>query len=168
MIDPERIARLGWMILVGIAVALFGTVFFAMALVTGGFGGPLGVAIFILVVVFGLVMIGAGIISGLRQVRADESSTVPFVYPESRVIARFGINRLGEMIFTIEDSDIEALDYYVQLEFPDGRKGEFRAAWPVFCDALEGRRGESVIQGDMLLRFTRHALAPSPSENPFR
>lgn len=166
MIEPERIDRIGWMVLAGIGVAILGVIFFAMALVTGGLGGPLGVAIFLLAIVVGLVLVGVGITNGLKKVKSDTHANAPTVYPESRVVARFGMNSLGEMLFTIEDDEIEELDYYVQLEFPDGRKGEFRAAWPVFCASLEGQRGEAVIQGDMLLRFIRHAgVAQDPGNH---
>jgi hypothetical protein len=72
---------------------------------------------------------------------------------EARVVARFAINDIGEMIFDNYDFDAEDARFYVRVQYLNGKREEFECARPVFDQAGEGMRGLLTISGGWLSMF---------------
>ncbi len=73
---------------------------------------------------------------------------------EGRVMARYAINQLGEMLFDNFDYDAERARYYVKVKFLDGTTEELESSREVFDTAGEGMKGMLLMQGNWLSRFT--------------
>lgn len=151
MIDPTRESRIATGMLGGIIAAVGGVVLVLVG-VMGGNGMLLTVGI--LVAVGGVASMAISVGAGLNRVRGDQNSRTVTEARGCRVVARFGMNELGEMLFDIEPQDIDDLKYFVRLQFADGRQGEFKTSWEVFAAAGEGMFGDASFQGDWLGRFT--------------
>jgi hypothetical protein len=100
-----------------------------------------------------LCLVGGALYIGISH---NKSMAVGPARPqeEARVIARFAINGIGEMIFDNYDYDAEEARFYVKVQYLNGRREEFECARPVFDQAGEGMRGMLTIQGGWLSMFT--------------
>lgn len=151
MIDPSKESRLSNGVLAGLGGMAFGIIAFGLSVFIGGASM---LALAIVVFVLGLVVLAVTVFAGLGSVKKDRSSVQTVVHNDTRVVARFAINHIGEMIFDIDPQDIPDLKFYVRLQFRDGRQGEFSTRWEVFGAAGEGMWGAAAIQGDWLGGFT--------------
>jgi hypothetical protein len=82
------------------------------------------------------------------------STTSASVQQEGRVVARFAINQIGEMIFDNYDYDAEEGRFYVRIQYLNGKRDELECARPVFDQCGEGMRGMLNVQGSWLAQFT--------------
>lgn len=157
MIDPTRESRIATGMLGGIIAAVVGVV-----LVLVGVMGRNGLLMSsgILLAVGGIVSMAVSVGAGLNRVRGDQKTRAVTEARNCRVVARFALNHLGEMLFDIEPQDIDDLKYFVRLQFADGRQGEFKTTWEVFSAAGEGMYGDAAFQGDWLGRFTPQTRLP--------
>lgn len=74
------------------------------------------------------------------------------IYPRSRVVAKFVINRDGDPV--ISDYDLyEDLRYFVQLDIGQRRIVEFECAPETFWMVGDGMHGEAHCQGNWLGQF---------------
>lgn len=158
MLDPQRQEFVGKLMLFGLIAMGFG----ATLLLVGFVGGstPL-ILVGGLLDLLGFVSVAWSLTSGHAKLREDRTASKKLA-TGIQVMARFGINQLGEMLFTIEDVDIPELRYYVRVLFPDGRQAEFETAFPVFCAAGEGMWGDIAYEGDWLSSFTPR---PAPAKD---
>ena len=100
----------------------------------------------------GMCMGIGGLVMGFRHNRNMESG--PTQAPiEGRVLARYAINGIGEMIFDNYDYDAEDARFYVKIHFLGGRREEYECARPVFDQCGEGMRGLVTIRGNWLSMF---------------
>jgi hypothetical protein len=157
MIDPGREGLIANAMLGGIISAVLGVVLTLM-----GFMGGTGV-----LAALGMVLLAGGIgamvwsvSTGLYRVNKLGSTNAVSEATGVRVVARFAVNHLGEMLFDIDPIDMPELKYYVRLMFADGRQGEFKTVWEVFAEAGEGMYGDVAYQGDWLSRFTKRPAPP--------
>lgn len=159
MIDPERESGIAMSMLVGGGFFVLGVILAALGFVAGGSLSILG----LVAAAGGLAAMAFGVLAGYRRLKRDQEA--PMTQAENcRVVARFGINHLGEMLFTIEEVDISDLTYYVRIQMPDGRQAEFKTVWPVFSAAGEGMWGRIAYQGDWLAGFTQTPAPPWAGE----
>jgi hypothetical protein len=156
MLDPQRQEFVGKLMLYGLISMGVGAVLLLVGFVGGQVpillvGGALDV--------FGFIAVAWSLTSGHAKLREDRTAAKKSA-ENVQVMARFGINHLGEMLFTIEDVDIPDLRYYVRILFPDGRQGEFETAFPLFCQCGEGMWGDITFEGDWLSSFTPRTAPP--------
>lgn len=113
----------------------------------------------------GVCLLGAaagilGLVIGYRAAFGNDADAPVTTAENVYVIASFILDEHGEKIFDPEMFDEDELRCYVQLEFTDGSKKEFRAAKVVFESIGEGQRGTITYQGNWLNQF----IAVRPSE----
>ncbi len=168
MIDPGKESRVGCAIVAGIPLILCGLVL--TLIMFGGGAGRLAVSqgsdpsmllfagLGIGLAVLGALLVIGGLYGGIRVAR---KSTVSTKHSEEgcQVLARFMMNKRGEMVFDPEFADFD-VRYMVQLMFQDGRKGEYRCAAQTFSQCGEGMSGTAYLEGDWLGMF-EPALKPS-------
>lgn len=160
MLDPQRQEFVSRMMLFGLGAMAFGGVLLLL-----GFMGGSGPVLLLggLMDLVGFAAVAWALANGhakLKKDRTDEKQLATGV----QVMARFGINHLGEMLFTIEPIDVPELRYYVRILFPDGRQAEFETAYDLFATAGEGMWGDITYQGDWLSSFTPRPAPPSGRE----
>ncbi len=138
--------------------ALFvgGVASFAFGLFIAFIGFVLGAGIlFSFGGLFVLVGIGLGI-GGLAigfGHNTSQASGQETIQQEGRVLARYAINDIGEMIFDNFDYDAEEAKYYIRVQFLGGKRDEFECARPVFDQCGEGMRGLVTVQGSWVAQF---------------
>jgi len=84
---------------------------------------------------------------------SNKTSTVQAVQQEGRIMARYAINEIGEMIFDNYDYDAEVAKFYVRVQFLGGKRDELECGRPVFDQCGEGMRGMMMVQGSWLAQF---------------
>ncbi|HVT12474.1 MAG TPA: hypothetical protein VHE55_09420 [Fimbriimonadaceae bacterium] len=104
-------------------------------------------------ILLGIVLAGAGAYIGFSHNRGMTTGATRRPEEEGRVVARFAINEIGEMIFDNFDYDAEEARFYVRVQFLDRRREEFECARPVFDQCGEGMRGMITMQGSWMLSF---------------
>lgn len=121
--------------------------------------GPIGALLYTIAVIV-LLVVGIGLLvftysSSLSEQIGQSRSTEVNVYPSAKVNTRFALTKDKLMVFPIEPDPIEQLgwQYYVKIDFADGRKGEFRCNAPIFFAAAEGSKGTVTIRGDWFEAF---------------
>lgn len=140
---------IGGLLLGGLFCFLAGVAFMVFAwIVIGGWAwivGPVFLALGVLLALGGLVV---GLV---HNAKGSKGAARPV--EEGRVVARYAINDLGEMIFDAFDLDAPIARYYVRLQFLDGRRDEMQARREVFDQCGEGMRGLVYAQGGWLTQF---------------
>jgi hypothetical protein len=131
------------LVLVGIFQFFFGIVLMGL---WGFILGPI-------LVVLGLAALTTGLAIGLGHNRAGKSAAGIRPQEEARVIARYAINDIGEMIFDNFDYDAPGARFYVRLQYLDGKREELETARAVFDQCGEGMRGLLTVQGNWLSQF---------------
>jgi hypothetical protein len=106
----------------------------------------------ILMMICGIGTLIWGLILGILASKTGISRK-EFRYPNCSVIIKFAINTAGEQVYDVYEGEDPDYKYYVQLQLPNGRKEEFRCAYPVFLNCGEGMKGEAVAQGNWLSQF---------------
>lgn len=139
------------MMLWGAIGFLAGLFFFFLAIVFGsglffGLGG--------LLVMCGILSAALSLYIGFSHNRASGPDGPMQPQQEGRVMARFAINGIGEMIFDNYDYDAEDARFYVKVQYLNGKRDEFECARPVFDQCGEGMRGLLTVQGSWLSMFT--------------
>src|SRR4051794_32090050 len=86
----------------------------------------------------GVILGVVGLLIGYGHNKSMGSASAPKAEGEGRIVARFAINDVGEMIFDNFDYDAEDGRYYVRVQFLGGRREEFECARPVFDQCGEG------------------------------
>lgn len=110
-------------------------------------GLPIGIG------VLGLVVGFVGLFMGFRQAFSDDSKE-PIVDLEGVYVMNCLIlDKKGDTIFDPGMYDPEDLFYYIQVEFGNGIKKEFRTTSEVFATIGEGMRGTASVQGKWLGKF---------------
>jgi len=171
MLNPGKESRIGCLILSGIPIFLVGL---AATLMLAGGGalrylhtkgsdksGLLFFGVGIVVALGGIGMTLAGIVLGLRAAKRPAHSLPVESAEDCRIIARFSMNRQGEMLFDLDPDSTQELRHFVQVLLADGRRAEFKCAPEVFFTCGEGMKGLVEFQGDWLGRFT-----PAPRVAP--
>jgi hypothetical protein len=120
--------------------------------------GPVVAIIGILLILGALLVWGLAVGQGLSSNKKASTTTTILAIGESKIIARFGVNHLGETIFQEEylDFDDPSTRLFVKLAEPDGRRYELRTNEHVWRNCGEGMRGAAQVQGDWLASFTPH------------
>lgn len=98
-----------------------------------------------------LVLVGS-LVVGYKQIGSNAART-PREPVEGRIVAKFAINELGEMLFDNFDYDAQEARFYVKVVYLDGRREEFETARAVFDHCGEGMRGVLTVQGNWLSQF---------------
>lgn len=129
---------------------------------------PVLAVIGILLILGSLAMLGLAVSRGLLSNKRASTTTTINAVAESKIIARYGINHLGETIFAEDylDFDDPATKLYIKLGEPDGKRYELRTNEAVWRNCGEGMRGAAQIQGDWLASFQPHV--GQGTGNPYR
>jgi len=122
-------------------------------------GSPATFGLGILSLLVGVLLIGLTLFSGLRRGHA-RSDTEPVIIGNCRIVAKYSINQIGEMIFSDFDRDAPGGKLYVRLMFPDGKSEELQCAVQVFGSLVDGMYGTATVQGDWLGGFQMTAAPP--------
>jgi len=125
----------------GVFLTFFG-VFFGTAMLSTG----------VFLCFLGICLAGGALLIGFGHIRAGSAKGEP-VQQECRIMARYAINEIGEMIFDNFDYDAEVAKYYVRIQFLGGKRDELECARPVFDLCGEGMRGLAMVQGSWLSQF---------------
>lgn len=162
MLDPKSHQRSVLMIGGGIVTVGVGVVLLFVAF-NGGtaahvIGGParsldLMIPISCFVILAGIISVVVGIFSGLGRVHKQGSAQERQMMPGAQIICRFALDYQRQMVF---DTGLMLDDFqrYVQIQFADGRKGEFKTNVEVWENCPDGMKGTAIIQGDWLGAFT--------------
>ena len=118
----------------------------------GLFLGAILLAMGIFTVFVGICLLVGGLAVGFSHNRSQASGG-PAVQQEARIMAKYAINDIGEMIFSNFDYDAEDAKFYVRIQFLGGRRDELECARPVFDQCGEGMRGLVTVQGAWLAQF---------------
>lgn len=117
----------------------------------------------------GVLLVAGALIAG----RAHEQGSIsgrskgPITIETCRVLAKYGIDELGQMQFEELDS-YPGIKLYVRLWFPDGKQVEYRCPLEVFSFCADGMWGSAVVQGDWLGQFKpKPAPGSDTSQNPY-
>jgi hypothetical protein len=117
-----------------------------------------------LIVLAGFAMMAIGLFIGFRAEKHSRSgSGKVFVDTNVRVIARFGIDDYGEIIY--EGWQFENYDhpkYLVKLQHSNGKVAEYYTRPEVWAHCGEGLLGEAMFDGGWLGRF-QPRIGPPPS-----
>ena len=81
-------------------------------------------------------------------------------YPGVYVVSRFAFDRQQLMQFPTSHDEEMDLKYYVQIQWPDGRRAELRTRPETYFATGEGMIGTASIQGDWLGKFVPSGKAP--------
>lgn len=146
--DKEK--QLGLMMMGGVGCFLAGMFFTFLAVM---FASTMFFAIGLLSMLVGVALGIGSLFLGFGHNRNRDAGAVA-APTEGRVVARFAINDIGEMIFDNYDFDAEDARFYVRIQFLGGKRDEFECARPVFDQCGEGMRGMLVIEGGWLSQFT--------------
>jgi hypothetical protein len=144
------------MVMSGIAIPYTMIMYvFAMGGMILGGGGPIVVmaALGPIAFIVGLGMIAYALFSGFQTNKRATTASARTI-ASTRVVARFALNPIGEMIFSEVPTDDPDWKLYVRLQVPDGHSEELRCAGPVFDVCGEGLYGTAVVQGDWLGGFS--------------
>jgi len=120
----------------------------AVTAVLGAIGLLGGIALLTFTMISGAA-VGATEIKGPRQVD-----------PNTRVIARYAVNRQGETLTLEDDFPDPKTKFYVRLQLGDGNRAEFQCVKEVYDQCGEGMRGESHFQGRWLGMFRPYIGTP--------
>lgn len=106
-------------------------------------------------IVAGLLLLGYGIVTGLRVERKAASSSTAVQIPNSRIVARFAINSIGETLFSEMDIDFDdpRTKLFIRIEPTQGPQIELTTNEAVWSQCGEGMTGTAVVQGDWLGSF---------------
>ncbi len=126
-------------------VGLVSRIFFIMIL-------PL-MALSWLMLICGMGLAVSGIAYGLMYERTQHEGH-PVVEPHCRVMARYGVNELNEIVTSDWAHDDVPFRPFVRLHSPRRGAMEFECALPVWEQCGEGMDGEAIIQGRWLSSFT--------------
>lgn len=149
MDDSNKQRLIGFLLVGAVGLFLFGGFLMFVGFVLGS---ALLATLGPVLVFFGLVAAGTGLAIGFIHNR-DRAHGAPRPQEEGRIMARFAINQLGEMIFDNIDEQAERARYYVRILFLDGRREELECGRPVFDQCGEGMRGLLTMQGGWLTGF---------------
>lgn len=110
----------------------------------GGFG-----------VFVGLGLLGYGLFKGLYTERSASKEVAAVQMPESKIVARFAVNSIGETLFSDLDIDFEdpKTQLLIRVAPPEGDQIELRTNEQVWSQCGEGMTGTAVVQGDWLGSF---------------
>lgn len=150
-LDEDKQKQIGFLMLGGGAAFLFGGFVAAFGLL---FGAGLLTGLGSFLVFAGLSAAVIGFILGFAHTR-DAADGPPRPEQEGRILARYAINQLGEMLFDNFDEDAEEARWYVRVQFLSGAREELECARAVFDQCGEGMRGMLTIQGSWLGQFVQ-------------
>lgn len=149
-IYEEKEKLIGGLLLGGLFCFLGGVAFMVFAwIVVGAWAWILGPILIALGILLALIGLAVGMVHNAKTPKG-----VARPREEGRVVARYAINDLGEMIFDAFDLDAPIARYYVRLQFLDGRRDEMQCQRSVFDQCGEGMRGLVYAQGGWLTQFT--------------
>ncbi len=162
MLDPKSQQRS--VLLVGGGIVTVGIGLFLLFVAFNGgtaahmAGGPtksldLMIPISCLVMLGGIISVVVGIFSGLGRVHKQSSAQEQQILPGAQIICRFALDSRREMVFDT-GMMLDEFQRYVQIQFADGRKGEFKTHVSVWDNCPDGMKGTAIIQGDWLGAFT--------------
>ena len=163
MINPKKevamtqAAIYGWSMLgIGFLALVFRFLFGRFAvLIFGPMGGLVYSLLVSILILGGIAVLIVTYTSGLRTVVKQSRSDEVNVYPSAKINTRFALTKDKHMVFPYEPDPTEQLgwQYYVKIDFADGRKGEFRCNAPIYFAAAEGAKGTVTIRGDWFEAF---------------
>jgi len=173
LINPRGEKFVTRMLMGGCGVTLVGGFLFALMLVQGlgqfantkEAGGMAIAGFFLVIALGGIVMMVAGLFSGLKYSFGSEVQTDRQL-PDVVVASRFAINSVGEMIFSNFEYDAPGGKLFVQLRFPDGHIEEMSTSWGVFNQCGEGMRGVALVKGSWLSSFAPIVKQSEPLHDP--
>lgn len=121
----------------------------------GGFIGAVGLAMFAAVVLWGLFF--------SRRETGDKKL---WKFPDSRIIARFAVNSIGETVFSEDhiDFDDPKTKLYLKLTDTNQEVVEMTALPEAWTQAGEGMRGVAIVQGRRVVAFAP-AFGPGATED---
>lgn len=103
----------------------------------------------------GLGTTGYAVLKGLHTENSGSKVSTPHQLPACKVVARFAVSGIGEMLFNEMDflEDDPEIKFYVQLQPEYGPKVELKTNYVVWTTCGEGMTGDAVVQGDWLGGF---------------
>ncbi len=150
--------QIAWMLLLSIALIL-GGIFMTMI----GFGSAMGIKskspIFFIamgpvMVIGGVVLAAWGVFTGHLSNRKMESSGPQFL-SRCYIVGRYGINEIGEMLFTdFEDLDHPKSKFFVRIKTSEGKDEEYECSRELISQIGEGMVGNVQVRGKWLGSFT--------------
>jgi hypothetical protein len=171
MFDDRRQRTVAHLIIAGVVVLALSCVL----LFLGSFGGVMAIArrgdlswflltgVSVLGGFLGIGLIVGGLAQGWRGAFVNASKAPVQSANDVYVVAKMVMDKHHENVFDEDMHDPKDLRYLVQLQFPNGRRMEFRTAPEVFHSFGEGMRGTAQYQGDWLSRF-QPVLRPADAE----
>ncbi len=177
MKDSTRQGIVGWGILAGVLMMVCGVGATWMFSVGGVYRGTYTrtpgtnqitdagtlnlVPLCILFIATGLSLSLGCLIYGTYTVK-NQNKGARTVHEYAKVIARFGVNKRGEMVTDMWDfDDVTDLRFYVKLSIPNVPEvREYECDQPVFDAACEGMSGQATVQGRWLGQFVQYRYDP--------
>ena len=157
VMNARKEGQIATLLMLGVGAIIVGVLVFMFAIVIGmrvsGSGGMILMALGPILVVAGEVMAGIGVASGHSVNRAATNAAVVNL-ENCYVVARFGINETGEMLFNDYDWDLPRMRYYVRLKMPNGLDEEFECSYELLSQVGEGMVGNVQVKGRWLGSFT--------------
>lgn len=182
MIDPGRESRVAKLLIWGGALAAVGFVAFVVLAVAGALAansprsGDRSISavagIPFMVFAIGVILLGSGMWQLWSGSKSKAKETTITESPGAWIISKFAIDRNGLMQFPADlDDDLvqdQGFKLYVRVEFPDGRRGEFRTSLFTYQTIGEGMKGTVRTQGDWLGEFKPEPRHPNDSPPALR
>lgn len=104
------------------------------------------------IILIGILLALGGLGYGLWLTRRAYKGPV-VVYPHVRVVAKYVLNRDGEMVSSYYYDLVEGARFYVRLDLGNRRSEEFECPRELFERIGEGVLGEATCQGQWLGAF---------------
>lgn len=150
MFKTQKQKLVGALVVMGLITVVFSLPAVAITYNVGG----------LLIPVFGIGLVGAGVYIGLKETHGD-NSTKPVERTENAYIMNvLVINSKGEQVFDPEMYDSNELKYIVQIAYPHGRKEEYETSPYLLSGIGEGMRGVATVQGNWLSKFEPYPYTP--------
>ena len=165
MLNPKKQLLIGWLMIGGLVVIVIGFLITLMLGMSGTLtyvytkGGDAGNLVLVslgpLTVFIGALFVLAGLVIGFRTMYVSKHEKNDTTIPDVLVVARFGVNKSGETVFSDFDFADSQVRRYVQVKGSDRKIHEFECAAPVFDQCLEGSKGDIIVKGGWLCSFAR-------------
>ena len=113
----------------------------------------------------GMVLVVAGIITGIC-IKSVEKTAPGQIIHDCRILSRFAINDVGEMVFSDWEDYAPGGKLYIQLELPTNKTRELRTSWQVFLMCGEGMVGSVYLDGDWISSFVPRKVESNLPQSP--
>lgn len=163
MIHGGREKRIGCMLFAGVGLIILGFFLFGAMLLIGltsaasplnGDRTILNLSSLPLILVVAGILISIGCLVRMWWIPSQQGRQGTVVeHPDMYVVSRFAMDRNQLMQFPTDSSFADELTFYVQLQWPDGRRAELRTRMETYFATGEGMTGTASIQGDWLGKF---------------